>query len=80
MAEGAHPLSEWLEEPRFCFHSAVFNFCLQGVSISTPGCDVVGIISHEIGHALGIFHEQARPDQVDISMIKIIASRTNTSR
>ncbi|EYB91127.1 hypothetical protein Y032_0210g2142 [Ancylostoma ceylanicum] len=35
----------------------------QGVSIATPGCDVVGIISHEIGHALGIFHEQARPDQ-----------------
>uniref|UniRef100_A0A0N4VKC9 Zinc metalloproteinase n=1 Tax=Enterobius vermicularis TaxID=51028 RepID=A0A0N4VKC9_ENTVE len=34
-----------------------------GVSIATPGCDNVGIISHEIGHALGIFHEQARPDQ-----------------
>uniref|UniRef100_A0A0N5AMK3 Zinc metalloproteinase n=1 Tax=Syphacia muris TaxID=451379 RepID=A0A0N5AMK3_9BILA len=37
----------------------------QGISISTPGCDHVGIISHEIGHALGTFHEQARPDQSD---------------
>uniref|UniRef100_A0A914CPA3 Zinc metalloproteinase n=1 Tax=Acrobeloides nanus TaxID=290746 RepID=A0A914CPA3_9BILA len=41
----------------------------QGISIATPGCDHVGIISHEIGHSLGIFHEQARPDQQNHIMV-----------
>ncbi|VDO39254.1 unnamed protein product [Haemonchus placei] len=52
----------------------------QGISIATPGCDVVGIISHEIGHALGIFHEQARPDQdrhIAINYNNIPISRWN---
>uniref|UniRef100_A0A1I7UPV1 Metalloendopeptidase n=1 Tax=Caenorhabditis tropicalis TaxID=1561998 RepID=A0A1I7UPV1_9PELO len=52
----------------------------QGISISTPGCDVVGIISHEIGHSLGIFHEQARPDQerhIAINYNNIPLSRWN---
>lgn len=36
---------------------------IQEVSIRTPGCNRVGIASHEIGHSLGFFHEQSRPDQ-----------------
>lgn len=53
---------------------------LQEISILTPGCDVVGIVSHELGHSLGFFHEQGRPDQannVQINKANIQPARLN---
>lgn len=35
----------------------------QPLNLQTPGCDSVGTTIHEIAHALGMGHEQARPDR-----------------
>uniref|UniRef100_A0A915IW44 Metalloendopeptidase n=1 Tax=Romanomermis culicivorax TaxID=13658 RepID=A0A915IW44_ROMCU len=50
----------------------------QEISLKNPGCDSVGIASHEIGHSLGFFHEQGRPDQpsnVQVNYANVLPSR-----
>ncbi|KRX80343.1 Signal peptidase complex catalytic subunit SEC11C [Trichinella sp. T6] len=36
---------------------------IQNISIAWPRCSSEGIVSHQIGHALGLLHEHSRPDR-----------------
>uniref|UniRef100_A0A914E4C6 Metalloendopeptidase n=1 Tax=Acrobeloides nanus TaxID=290746 RepID=A0A914E4C6_9BILA len=45
-----------------CYSYIGYNRIIQDLSIGV-GCEHFGIITHEINHALGVFHEQSRYDR-----------------
>lgn len=34
-----------------------------------PGCEYVGLVLHEFGHAIGYFHEHNRPDRDNVIQV-----------
>ena len=46
-----------------CFAYVGMNGGRQVLNLQRPGCLRAGTIEHEMLHALGVWHEQSRPDR-----------------
>merc|ERR1711970_1069909 len=48
---------------RGCYSSVGYNHRSHQVSLAARGCVIPGIVAHELGHTIGLHHEQCRPDR-----------------
>jgi len=46
-----------------CYSSVGYNHRSHQVSLAARGCTLPGIVAHELGHTIGLHHEQCRPDR-----------------
>jgi len=46
-----------------CYSSVGYNHRSHQVSLAARGCVYPGIVAHELGHTIGLHHEQCRPDR-----------------
>jgi len=46
-----------------CYSSVGYNHRSHQVSLQARGCTLKGIVAHELGHTIGLHHEQCRPDR-----------------
>jgi len=46
-----------------CYSTVGYNHRSHEVSLQAGGCTLAGIVAHELGHTIGLHHEQCRPDR-----------------